>query len=267
MSAANTALDVLPAPTEDPERAERDLRTHAICAVTGVLDDATLSTMRSDLYVAATHDRRRGWEQHDFVLDPDSTNQRVWNVLSRSPVFIDLVEHPVALRLLRAVLDWPMLLGNISGNITGPGGAAGVLHADQLFVPDPWPAAPQELNATWCVDDFTADNGATCFVPGSHLLNRPARSPRSATPSGTRRPQGRSSCSTAAYGIGPAPTPHLIDTEQQSSRGTCTPSSGPRRTGSCRSTQPFASSPPTSSSSCSATRPGAGGLVNGVSPA
>jgi ectoine hydroxylase-related dioxygenase (phytanoyl-CoA dioxygenase family) len=48
-----------------------------------------------------------------------------------------------------------------------------VLHADQIFVPTPWPAEPQGANAAWCVDDFTADNGATCFVPGSHLLNRP----------------------------------------------------------------------------------------------
>jgi ectoine hydroxylase-related dioxygenase (phytanoyl-CoA dioxygenase family) len=39
-------------------------------------------------------------------------------------------------------------------------------------VPTPWPAEPQGANAAWCVDDFTADNGATCFVPGSHLLHR-----------------------------------------------------------------------------------------------
>ena len=96
----------------------------------------------------------------------------MWNVLSRSPVFADLAEHPVALRLLTSVLDWPMLLGNLSANITGPGGGEMVLHADQIFVPTPWPADPQGANAAWCVDDFTADNGATCFVPGSHLLHR-----------------------------------------------------------------------------------------------
>jgi hypothetical protein len=177
MTVHASSTTTLPTPTDDLDRAEHDLRTHAICAVTGVLDDNTLSTVRTELYAAAAHDRSRGWEQHDFVLDPDDTNQRVWNVLSRSPIFIDLVEHPVALRLLRSVLGWPMLLGNISGNITGPGGAAGAVHADQLFVPNPWPADPQGANATWCVDDFTADNGATCFVPGSHLLNRAPRSP------------------------------------------------------------------------------------------
>jgi hypothetical protein len=163
----------LPAPTDDIDRAEHDLHEHGICAVTGVLAGSTLEAVRHDLYAAAAHDRARLREQK-FALDHahDDTNQRVWNVLSRSPVFGDLAEHPVALRLLRAVLGWPMLLGNLSANITGPGGGEMVLHADQIFVPTPWPAEPQGANAAWCIDDFTSANGATCFVPGSHLLHR-----------------------------------------------------------------------------------------------
>jgi ectoine hydroxylase-related dioxygenase (phytanoyl-CoA dioxygenase family) len=164
----------LPAPTADVERAEHDLGEHGICAVTGVLTGDTLAAVRTDLYHAAEQDRLRDREQK-FALDHehDDTNQRVWNVLSRSPVFADLAEHPTALRLLRAVLGWPMLLGNLSANITGPGGGEMVLHADQIFVPTPWPADPQGANAAWCIDDFTADNGATCFVPGSHRSHRP----------------------------------------------------------------------------------------------
>ncbi len=169
---SETHTKALPAPTNDLDRAEHDLRTEGICAVTGVLDAATLQRVRAEFLAAAADDRARGSEVRGFGLDPDDTNQRVWNVLSRSPVFIDLVEHPVVLRLMRSVLGWPMLLGNISGNITGPGGEAGYLHADQIFVPQPWPADPQGANAAWCIDDFTVENGATRFVPGSHLLNR-----------------------------------------------------------------------------------------------
>ncbi len=47
-----------------------------------------------------------------------------------------------------------------------------VLHADQIFVPEPWPAEPQGVNVCWCVDDFTEENGATRMVPGSHLHHR-----------------------------------------------------------------------------------------------
>lgn len=164
----------LPAATDDVERAHHDLAEHGICALTGVLPADTLQVARADLYAAAASDRSRDREAK-FKLDyaHDDTNQRVWNVLSRAPVFADLAEHPVALRLLRSVLGWPMLLGNLSANITGPGGGEMVLHADQIFVPTPWPAEPQGANAAWCLDDFTADNGATCFVPDSHRLHRP----------------------------------------------------------------------------------------------
>ena len=165
---------VLPSVTDDLDRAEADLHEHGICAVGGVLTGDVLGTVRDELYAAAADDRTRGREQA-FALDyaHDTSNQRVWNVLSRAPVFTDLVEHPIALHLLRSVLGWPMLLGNLSANITGPGGGEMVLHADQIFVPTPWPVEPQGANAAWCVDEFAADNGATCFVPGSHRLNRP----------------------------------------------------------------------------------------------
>src|SRR3546814_9706704 len=103
----------------------------------GALAGDRLKRVREALYRAADDDRARGREQK-FGLDyaHDDTNQRVWNVLSRDPVFSDLVEHPAALELLRSVIGWPALLGNISANITGPGGGEMVLHADQIFVPE-----------------------------------------------------------------------------------------------------------------------------------
>ena len=166
----------LPKPTRDLAQAARDIKTHGLCMVEGVLAGDTLKRVRDALYRAADDDRARGREQK-FGLDyaHDDTNQRVWNVLSRDPVFSDLVEHPAALELLRSVIGWPALLGNISANITGPGGGEMVLHADQIFVPEPWPAEPQGVNICWCVDDFTEENGATRMAPGSHLLHRTPR--------------------------------------------------------------------------------------------
>lgn len=167
---------VLPAPTDDVERAEHDLGEHGICAVAGVLADDSLRAVRDGLYAAAALDRERGREER-FPGDypHDETNQRVWNVLSRSPIFEDLAAHPTALHLVRSVLGKSVLLGNLSANITGPGGGEMMVHADQRFLPEPWPSAPQGANAAWCVDDFTAENGATRFVPGSHRHNRSPR--------------------------------------------------------------------------------------------
>jgi ectoine hydroxylase-related dioxygenase (phytanoyl-CoA dioxygenase family) len=167
---------VLPPPARDVRDGLDHIREYGLCIINGVLSGATLERARTALYRAADDDRARGREQK-FSLDygHDETNQRVWNVLSRDPVFEDLVEHPMALDFVRGVLGWPALLGNISANITGPGGGEMVLHADQIFVPEPWSAEPQGMNIAWCLDDFTEANGATRIVPGSHKLNRAPR--------------------------------------------------------------------------------------------
>ena len=165
-----------PPPTRDLDHALGDIRDHGLAIIPGVLSGETLTRTRDALYRAAEQDRARGWEQK-FSLDyaHDETNQRVWNVLSRDPLFIDLAEHPTALFFVKTVLGWPALLGNISANITGPGGGEMVLHADQIFVPEPWSQEPQGMNVAWCLDDFTDENGATRFAPGSHKLNRAPR--------------------------------------------------------------------------------------------
>jgi ectoine hydroxylase-related dioxygenase (phytanoyl-CoA dioxygenase family) len=43
------------------------------------------------------------------------------------------------------------------------------MHADQGYVPAPWPPYPMATNVAWALDDFTAANGGTRFVPRSHL--------------------------------------------------------------------------------------------------
>jgi ectoine hydroxylase-related dioxygenase (phytanoyl-CoA dioxygenase family) len=162
----------IPKPTRDLAQAEADLRDTGVCLVESALSPAKHARVREALYRAADDDRTRGREKK-FTFDyaHDDTNQRVWNLLSRDPVFADLAEHPSALHLLKTFMGWPILLSNISANITGPGGGEMVLHADQIYMPEPW-SGIQGMNVAWIVDDFTDENGATRIVPGSHKLNR-----------------------------------------------------------------------------------------------
>jgi len=176
MTLAERRPAALPTPTRDLQQGLKDIREYGLAIVPDLLTGDTLKRAREALYRAAESDRARTRETR-FGLDyaHDTTNQRVWNVLSRDPVFEDLAFHATAVGYVRALLGWPALLGNISANITGPGGGEMVLHADQIFAPEPWPAEPQGMNVAWCLDDFTEANGATRFVAGSHKLNRAPR--------------------------------------------------------------------------------------------
>ncbi|MFV8817920.1 phytanoyl-CoA dioxygenase family protein [Haliea sp. E17] len=170
-----SAIETLPAPTRDLATGLANLRDLGFTVVPEVLCGDALKRTRDALYRAAESDRMRGREIEQFALDigDQSLTQRIWNVLSRDPLFEDLAEHPMALEYVRETIGWPALLGNISANICSPGCAGGHLHADQTFLAEPWPTTgPQGLNVAWAIDDFTEANGATRIVPGSHKLNR-----------------------------------------------------------------------------------------------
>lgn len=45
------------------------------------------------------------------------------------------------------------------------------LHCDQGAIPLPWGRTALNVNATWCLTDYTKEGGAIALVPGSHLRN------------------------------------------------------------------------------------------------
>ncbi|HMC80605.1 MAG TPA: phytanoyl-CoA dioxygenase family protein [Acidimicrobiia bacterium] len=154
--------------TNDQDRARADLATHGYCLIEGALAPDRVAAIRNRLDELCQSEIADGT---DYVYEGGS-NQRVWNLLNKGGVFEELAQEPLVLGLVEHLLDFGFLLSNIDANAAGPGGSPMFLHADQSFVPPPWPPYPLVANAMWMIDDFTPDNGATRIVPGSHLLGR-----------------------------------------------------------------------------------------------
>jgi len=106
------------------------------------------------------HTGRNSFEGH--------RTQRIYSVLSRTRVCDRLVDHPRVLAVLDRLLMPNYLLSALQAINIQPGEAAQLAHHDDGFYPIPRPRAPLAAATIWAIDDFTADNGATVLIPGSH---------------------------------------------------------------------------------------------------
>ncbi|MFW7343415.1 phytanoyl-CoA dioxygenase family protein [Pollutimonas sp. H1-120] len=89
--------------------------------------------------------------------------------LSHHPLFIGLATHPLLLELIDKLIYGKYILNQQNGIINPPNERYNqdAWHRDlpyQHFVSD----RPIIINALYCVDEFTLENGATYVLPGSH---------------------------------------------------------------------------------------------------
>lgn len=147
------------------------LREFGYCVVPGVLDEPLLGKLRSALYRIADFDKESGSTRRYAYGNDGDVVVRLWNLISRDPIFCRLVEHDLALGFVSSTIGWPALLSSTSASIIVKDGNNTAIHADQCYMPEPW-AAPHGVNIAWCIDDFFHANGATLVAPRSHLMNR-----------------------------------------------------------------------------------------------
>src|SRR5271167_2912202 len=150
------------------DEAKAILDHDGICVIENMLDAQALERVREALKTGIASDEKDKVQLRGFNFDPDEHNVRVFDLVGKGRVFVELVENPIAIELVRHVIGESFLLSNFSANVTGPGSGAMGMHADQGYLPPPWPPYPFALNVAWALDDFTEANGATRFVPGSH---------------------------------------------------------------------------------------------------
>jgi len=108
--------------------------------------------------------------------------QRVYSVLNKTRACDVIADHPRVLALLDRLLLPNYLLSMLQVINILPGEKAQMLHTDDAFYPLPRPRKALGAAIIWAIDDFTADNGATDIIPGSHLWGEEAPDPADRQP-------------------------------------------------------------------------------------
>jgi len=173
MSTALADLGVTPNTLEaaTSERLDRD----GYAPLSGILTSEQLETMRARLAeLTAAEGEAAGIEVHQ-----EAGTDRLADLVNKAPVFEVCFTHPVVLACLAHVLG-EFKLSSLNSRAALPGQGHQGLHAD-WGGPVP-PDGYQVCNSIWLLDDFTAANGATRVVPGSHRLGVTVRD---AVPDGT----------------------------------------------------------------------------------
>jgi ectoine hydroxylase-related dioxygenase (phytanoyl-CoA dioxygenase family) len=148
------------------ERIEQ-IRKEGSTIIEGVLSPRQRQTIRESLapWLEGRHFGRNDFEGY--------RTERVYALLAKSPPVAEIIEHPDVLALVDAFLPPHYRLSAALAINIHPGETPQGWHIDDAGGAFGHPAfdrprEPLGISAIWAIDDFTADNGATELVPGSH---------------------------------------------------------------------------------------------------
>ncbi|MGH3532974.1 MAG: phytanoyl-CoA dioxygenase family protein [Mycobacterium sp.] len=139
------------------------LRSEGYVVLHDVLSDREVELIRDEmapLLASAPYGR------NDFE---GLRSQRVYALLAKAPSTAVLATHPDLAALLDQLLHPAYLLSAHIAIDVHPGETAQKLHPDDGYCAVPRPRKHLGVSAVWALDEFTAANGATEILPGSHL--------------------------------------------------------------------------------------------------
>lgn len=96
---------------------------------------------------------------------------RHYNLLAKDAIFQQMPVHENVLPVVERVLDRGCLLSGMTAIDMGPGERRQPLHPDDLVMDVERPHVPLMCVSMWALSDFSAENGATRIVPGSHRFD------------------------------------------------------------------------------------------------
>jgi ectoine hydroxylase-related dioxygenase (phytanoyl-CoA dioxygenase family) len=150
-------------PATNTQAALDRLDTDGYVVLERAVGDDTLGRINDELAPYLGDDALHG--RNDF--EGFSTN-RVYALLAKAPSIAELVEHVDIVAILDALLlPGYLLSANLAINLL-PGETRQSLHFDDGFYRIPRPRPPVGVSTIWAIDDFTAENGSTEIIPGSH---------------------------------------------------------------------------------------------------
>lgn len=126
----------------------------------------------------------RGYTVIEDVADPELTaRMRAFHLehgakqmlLRLDAMFCEAVLNPKLLAMVEYSVGQGALISQVTASVRGQGAPALALHADQNWIPAPFPEHNYLITFCWVHDQFTEENGATKVIPQTHLLRRHPR--------------------------------------------------------------------------------------------
>lgn len=142
---------------DERDRLDRD----GYLPLTGLLTADQVRALNARLAeLTAAEGDRAGLEVHQ-----ERGTDRLADLVNKDPLFDVCSAHPRVLAAMRYVIG-EFKLSSLNARAAQPGQGHQGLHAD--FGEPVSPGDYRVCNSIWLLDDFTAENGATRVVPGSH---------------------------------------------------------------------------------------------------
>lgn len=164
----------------DADAHAAEIREQGFTVIRDFLDADTIAAFRASLApFLGSHRGRNDFEGFE--------TERVYTLVARGKVFEDLATDPRLMALLSRFLEGDFLLSATHAINLRPGETAQSIHVDDGFYRQPRSSPAVGYSVIGAIDAFTAANGATEVIPGSHLWNEEEVARRRAEPGGLER--------------------------------------------------------------------------------